>query len=297
MNILLIGKNGQVGQELSRSLAVLGNLYALGKAELDLLNPQAIKNTLAEIAPQVIVNAAAYTAVDKAETDIKQAYSINHEALIELADYAQRTNAILFHYSTDYVFDGSNHEPYLEGDVTNPLNVYGASKLAGEQAILDSHCQGYIFRTTWVYSLTGHNFIKTILNLAKHKETLSIVADQKGVPTSAKLINDVTLLAIKAALQQQLHPGIYHLTPSGATTWYDIACYTIERALSSNISLKIDPDKINPIPSEDYPLPAERPKNSLLNNQLLSKSLQISLPDWKFHLNHFISQFGQLGYQ
>ncbi|CDZ76238.1 dTDP-4-dehydrorhamnose reductase [Legionella massiliensis] len=296
MNILLLGKDGQVGRELTRSLLPLGQLSALGRAELDLTDLNALHQILGQIKPDLIVNAAAYTAVDKAETDKITAYKVNAELVGALAQYAKRNGLPLIHYSTDYVFDGNKLGAYVETDHTNPLNIYGESKLAGEQAILESGCLGYIFRTSWVYSARGHNFIKTILDLAKQRETLSIVSDQHGAPTSAELISDISCLAIMAARQDRLQPGIYHLTASGVTTWYDLARYVIEKALASNIELKIDPSKINPILTEAYPLPAARPKNSVLNNQTLASNLQIVLPDWRVYIDRMLGQLIELNY-
>ena len=281
---------------MSRSLITLGQVTALGRAELDLTNPSAIKKTVQQLQPNVIINAAAYTAVDKAEAHPEDAYKVNQEAVIQLADYAKRHNAILVHYSTDYVFDGNKQGAYHEEDETNPLNIYGASKLAGEKAILDSTCRGYIFRTSWVYALHGQNFIKTILRLARHKESLTVIHDQQGAPTSAELISDITLLAIHWALREQFAPGIYHLTPNGITTWYDLASFIVEQAHLSGARLQLESSKILPILSEDYPSLATRPKNSELNNQKLASDLRIILPDWKIHVNRIISQLIQIGY-
>lgn len=296
MKILLLGKDGQVGRELCRSLLPLGKLTALGRAELDLHNFKALKQILEEIKPDLIVNAAAYTAVDKAETDTINAYQINETMVAQLADFAKDHNATLVHYSTDYVFDGAKKGSYLETDATNPLNVYGASKLAGEQAIVQSGCRGYIFRTSWVFSAHGFNFIKTILRLAKEKNELSIVSDQYGAPTSAELISDVTLLAIIAAHRDQLRPGIYHLTASGLTSWYDLASYIMQQSITKCIDFKLDPSKIHPILTEAYPLPAIRPKNSLLNTTNLSSNLNIILPDWRIYVNRLLIQLIQIRY-
>lgn len=293
MNILLLGKEGQVGRELIKGLASLGQLTALGRAQLDLTNLRKLKGILLQSKPHLIVNAAAYTAVDKAEANPGEAYLINQEVVAQLADYAKQHGAILVHYSTDYVFDGSKQEAYLETDRANPLNVYGASKRAGEQAIIDSQCLGYIFRTSWVYSLHGANFIKTILNLAKQKDNLSIVQDQCGVPTSAEFIADVTLLAIRELRREEFSPGIYHLTPGGMTTWYDLASYAVTQSLKNGVDLRLQPSNIVPIPSEAYPLPAKRPKNSLLNNNKLSTTLGITMPDWSEHVDKLIIQISQ----
>ena len=290
MNILLLGKDGQVGRELTKSLSDLGQLTALGRAQLDLSDILKLEAILMQIKPHLIVNASAYTAVDKAESHPIEAYLINENVVAQLASYARQQGAIFVHYSTDYVFDGSKKGAYLENDEVNPLNVYGASKRAGEQAIVDSQCQGYIFRTSWVYSLHGANFIKTILNLAKQKDSLSIVSDQQGVPTSAELIADVTLAAIRAIGRKKFTPGIYHLTPGGITTWYDLACYIVTQLLNKGIDLQLQPFKIKPIVSDMYPLPAKRPQNSLLNHSKLSTMLGVIMPDWHEHVDKFIIQ-------
>ncbi|MFJ1269153.1 dTDP-4-dehydrorhamnose reductase [Legionella lytica] len=296
MNVLLLGKDGQVGRELCRVLLPLGHLTALGRAELDLMDLRALKLRLEHVKPQLIVNAAAYTAVDKAETDKTTAYQINELVVAILADFARQQDVILIHYSTDYVFDGAKQGAYLETDTANPLNIYGASKLAGEQAILRSDCRGYIFRTSWVYSSHGHNFIKTILNLAKKSDSLSIVNDQHGAPTSAELISDVTLLAIMAIAHDRLSPGIYHLTASGMTTWYDLACYILNLSLIQGIDFKLEPSKIHPTLSEAYPLPAARTKNSVLDNRLLSSNLNIVLPEWAIYVERMITQLRQISF-
>lgn len=290
VKILLLGRDGQVGRELSRSLLPLGQLTALGRIELNLANSDAILNILNALKPDLIVNAAAYTSVDKAETDKTAAFQINADSVKLMADFAKHNNAIFIHYSTDYVFDGCKKEAYLETDSTNPLNIYGASKLAGEQAILKSGCRGYIFRTSWVFSPHGNNFIKTILNLAKARETLSIVTDQQGSPTSAELISDVTLLAISAALQDKLTPGIYHLSAGGVTTWFYLAQYIIDKSIEKEVDLKLVSSKIQPILSKAYPLPAKRPKNSQLDSSCLSSMLNITMPEWTIYVDRMISQ-------
>jgi dTDP-4-dehydrorhamnose reductase len=294
MNILLLGKHGQVGHELSQRLSLQGHLTALGRAELDLSDLGAVQKTLDQHKPDFIVNAAAYTAVDKAEDDRALAHRINADAVAILAEYAKHHGTALIHYSTDYVFDGTKQEPYLESDTTNPLNSYGASKLAGEEAIINSGCRGYIFRTSWVFSAQGHNFIKTILKLAQNKDSLSVINDQKGAPTSAELISHVTLLAINAAKQDQLSPGIYHLSAKGQCTWYDLAHYILDKTISQGVHFKLSPSNLKPIRSEEYPLPAKRPKNSLLNSQLLSSALQLDLPDWDFYVDRVLSQLIQM---
>lgn len=290
MRILLLGKEGQVGKELQRTLLSFGHIIALGRQEADLQNLAILPDLLRRHAPDVIVNAAAYTAVDKAETDEAAAFKVNAEAVGILAHFARQNNALLVHYSTDYVFDGLKNTPYCETDPTHPQSVYGLSKRAGEEAIQQSGCAALVFRTSWVFSAHGHNFIKTILRLAKERDHLTVVADQYGAPTSAELIADVSALALFAYQAQRLPSGIYHLVASGETNWHDLACYAIDRALSNGIELKLIPNKIHPITSEAYPLPAKRPKNSRMDTQRLSSCLNLELPDWRAHVNRMIDR-------
>ena len=290
MNILLLGKNGQVGRELQRTLLPLGDVTALGRDDADLQNPDVLLGLLNERRPEIIVNAAAYTAVDKAETNEKTAYAINAEAVDVLAKYATTHNALFVHYSTDYVFDGEKKEAYLETDATNPQSVYGKSKRAGEEAILKSQCNTLIFRTSWVFSAHGNNFIKTILRLAQERDSLNIVADQFGAPTCAELIADVTAHAIIGYRRRQLAGGIYHLTAGGETSWHGLACYAVQQACKNGMQLKLKPENIQPIPTEAYPLPAKRPKNSRLNTSALSNALELQFPDWRLYVDRVIKE-------
>lgn len=290
MNILLLGKDGQVGYELQRTLLPLGRLAALGRKEADLTDLVRLGKTLKTHGPDVIVNAAAYTAVDKAESDEAAAYKINAEAVGVLAGYARRNNALLVHYSTDYVFDGLKTAAYLETDAVNPQGAYGRSKQAGEAAILDSQCEALVFRTSWVFSAHGNNFVKTMLRLAQERDSLSIVADQVGAPTSAELIADVTALAVAAYRKQALMAGLYHLTAAGKTSWHGLASHVLQRAADNGASLKIQRGSLRPIPTEEYPLPAKRPKNSCLDTGKLSTALGLELPDWTIHANRAIDQ-------
>lgn len=322
MNILLLGKDGQVGTELRRTLLPLGHVIAIGRRELNLEDLSGLNDLLNTYQPTIIVNAAAYTAVDKAESDKETAFLINAELVTVLADYAYKHNALLVHYSTDYVFDGKKTEAYLETDKVNPLSVYGASKQAGEQAITQSGCNHLIFRTSWVFSANGKNFIKTILRLAKEQDSLRIVADQYGTPTSAELIADVTALAISryqlfchpregadpslsclinnpknefpTPLRQQLSNGIYHLTAAGQTSWHDLACYAVNKARNNGMQLKLSSSQIKPINTEEYPLPAMRPGNSTLNINALSNALDLHIPDWSIYVDRLINQLTQL---
>jgi dTDP-4-dehydrorhamnose reductase len=244
--------------------------------------------------PDVIVNAAAYTAVDKAESNRDAAHAINAESVAVIANYAKARDALLVHYSTDYVFDGSKESPYEPTDTTNPLSVYGATKRQGEEAIEASGCRFLIFRTSWVFSVHGGNFVKTILRLAKERETLNIVADQHGAPTSAELIADVTALAIAGHRQGLCKSGIYHLTAAGQTTWHGLASHIVARACANGVAVKATAHSIKPIPTDAYPLPAPRPKNSRLDTSALSNALLLQFPDWTVHVNRTVDQLTTL---
>ncbi|WP_028101460.1 dTDP-4-dehydrorhamnose reductase [Pseudoduganella violaceinigra] len=290
MKILLIGKNGQVGQELQRTLLPLGELVALGRAELDLGDLAAVRAALAQHAADVVVNASAYTAVDRAEADEAGAQAVNASAVGAMAEYARASGALLLHYSTDYVFDGTKDAPYVEGDATAPQSAYGRSKRAGEEAIAASGCKALVFRTSWVFSAHGGNFIKTMLRLAGERDSLNVVADQFGAPTSAELIADVSALALAAYRRGALADGIYHLTAAGATSWHGLASYAIARAQARGAAFQVDPARICPIATEAYPLPAKRPKNSRLDTSKLAAALGLQLPDWKIHVDRLIDQ-------
>lgn len=294
MKILLLGKDGQVGKELRRTLLPLGCIVAIGRANYDLSDLSGISELLNQHKPDMIVNAAAFTAVDKAESNQDAAFAVNASLLAILADYAHKNHILLVHYSTDYVFDGQKQTPYIETDAVNPLSVYGASKRAGEEAIFNSGCNHLIFRTSWVFSSEGQNFIKTILRLAQERDSLRIVADQYGAPTSAELIADVTALAIAGYNNKSIKNGIYHLTASGSTTWHQLACYVVEKALDQGMKLKLTHQQIHPIPTNEYPLPAKRPENSRLDTSALSSALGLNLPDWTVHVDRTIHQFTQL---
>lgn len=284
LNILLLGKNGQVGWELQRSLAPLGTVTALDRFGLDGLcgdisNMDGLRHTIETVKPDILVNAAAYTAVDKAEDDQEQAFKLNTEAPAVMAKAMQARGGCLVHYSTDYVFDGSGTRPWKETDEVGPLSVYGASKLAGEEAIQASGCQHLIFRTSWVYASRGNNFAKTMLRLAKERDTLNVINDQIGAPTGADLIADVTAHALRQWQQQPQTAGLYHLAASGETSWHQYASVVIQWAQKAGIPLAVK--SVNPIPSEDYPVPAERPKNSRLDCRLLESTFGLQLPQWQ----------------
>ncbi|WP_047527098.1 dTDP-4-dehydrorhamnose reductase [Pseudomonas sp. 11/12A] len=293
MKILLLGKNGQVGWELQRSLGPLGELIALDRQPVDglcgdLSDLDALRATIRQIKPDVIVNAAAYTAVDKAESDTKLAFLVNGQAVQMLAEEAATLNAWLVHYSTDYVFSGSGSVPWLETDAVGPVNQYGASKLAGERAIHASGCRHLILRTSWVYGARGNNFAKTMLRLAKDRDTLNVIADQIGAPTGADLIADVTALAIRQALQQPELSGLYHLAASGEVSWHGYASHVIAFAQANGEQLAVT--AVNPIDTTAYPTPAQRPLNSRLNTQKLRENFSLHLPDWQSGVNRMLRE-------
>ena len=285
MKILLFGKNGQVGWELQRSLAPLGELVALDadSREMcgDFTDPDGLVQTVRAVAPDVIVNAAAHTAVDKAESEPELVRTLNALAPAVLACEAKLGNAWLIHYSTDYVFDGSGDRPWRETDPTAPLNVYGATKLEGEQFILQSGCKHLIFRTSWVYGARGGNFAKTMLRLAQERDSLTVIDDQVGAPTGADLLADVTAHAIRTAWQRPELSGLYHLVAAGETSWHGYASFVLEYARRAGISLKVAPEAIQPVPTSAFPTPAKRPLNSRLDTAKLQSSFGLTLPMWQ----------------
>lgn len=291
MKILLLGKSGQVGWELQRALSVLGEVVALDRHGADglcgdLSDLQGLAQTVRRVQPQVIVNAAAHTAVDKAENEPELARALNALAPGVLAREARQLGAWLVHYSTDYVFDGSGDRPWLETDRPAPLSVYGQTKLEGEQQIASSRCHHLIFRTSWVYAARGNNFAKTMLRLAREREQLSVIDDQIGAPTGADLLADVTAHALRQVLPPVGHndlvqPGIYHLAASGETSWCGYARFVLETAAAAGVALKAGPDHVIPIPSSAYPAPARRPYNSRLATGKLRATFGLSLPDWR----------------
>ncbi|MGR8941399.1 MAG: dTDP-4-dehydrorhamnose reductase [Gammaproteobacteria bacterium] len=293
MKILLFGKDGQVGRELQRTLLPFGDVIAFNRQSADLQNLSALNGLIQTVKPDLIVNAAAYTAVDKAESDAENAFRVNADAVAAMAGYAFQNRILLVHYSTDYVFDGQKSEAYRETDAPHPLGVYGLSKLKGEESITQSNCNALIFRTSWVFSSHGSNFIKTVLRLAKQRNSLNIVADQIGAPTSAELIADVTALAIAGYRSGNIGSGIYHLTANGETNWHQFASHIVDRAIANGASLQLDASKIGAITSEEYPVPAKRPKNSRLDTSLLSSRLGLQLPDWTVHVNRTIDQLAR----
>lgn len=286
--ILLLGKNGQVGWELQRALAPLGSLVAHDRSTCDLSDIEGLSAIIEQAKPDVIVNAAAYTSVDRAEADSSTAFKINTEAVGAAAKLAAKLQALLVHYSTDYVFDGAKDNAYIESDAINPLSVYGRSKVLGERAILESGCEHLIFRTSWVFAARGANFAKTMLRLASEREELRVVADQWGAPTSAELIADITSHAIREMLSHRAQGGLYHLAAGGDTSWHGYANYVFEQAQLLGAQLKTS--TAISIPAAEYPLPAPRPSNSRLNTAKLQSTFGVVLPDWRYHVRRMLEE-------
>lgn len=294
MKILLFGKNGQVGWELQRSLAPLGELIALHRHSShlcgDISDLDGIAHTVRTVVPDVIVNAAAYTAVDKAEAEQALAHTINALAPTVLAQEAKQCAALLVHYSTDYVFNGEGQRAWVETDATAPQNVYGQTKLDGEVAIQASGCNHLIFRTSWVYAQRGNNFAKTMLKLAQEREILSVIDDQIGAPTGADLLADVTAHTIRATLQNPALCGLYHLVANGHTSWYGYARMIIDYARQAGIVIKVQADAIKPVPSSAYVTAAKRPFNSRLDTAKLKNTFDIYLPEWQAGVTRMLDE-------
>ena len=298
MKILLFGANGQVGWELQRSLSPLGELMALDRHSAnrgnglcgDLSNLDGIASSIATFRPNVIVNAAAYTAVDKAESDFDNAQLINALAPEVLAKAATRVGAWLIHYSTDYVFDGSGDKPWVETDPTGPLSVYGRTKLIGEQGIASVCAMHLILRTSWVYAARGGNFAKTLLKLAQERETLSVINDQFGAPTGADLLADVTAHAIRQLSAGQNAAGIYHLAAAGQTTWFDYAKHVVAQSIIAQAAPEIIVKAINPVATSAFPTAAKRPHNSRLNTGKLERTFGLTLPPWQLGVNRMLKE-------
>jgi dTDP-4-dehydrorhamnose reductase len=294
IKILLFGKNGQVGWELQRSLAPLGELIALDFDSQDFCgdftNLSGLAKTIRDVAPDVIVNAAAHTAVDKAESEPELARIINALAPGVLAQEAKRVGAWLVHYSTDYVFDGSGEKPWLESDPTGPLSVYGTTKLEGESLIIASGCKHLIFRTSWVFAARGGNFAKTMLRLAKERDVLNVIHDQIGAPTGADLLADVTAHAIRKALQHNEVGGLYHLVASGETSWHEYASFVIEFARQAGIEIKVASEAIQSVSSAAFPTVAKRPLNSRLDSHKLQNTFDLTLPQWQSGISRMLTE-------
>ena len=295
MKILLFGKNGQVGWELQRSLAPLGELIALDHDGApgfsgDFAHPESLAATVRAVAPDLIVNAAAHTAVDKAESEPDFARALNALAPGVLAREAAALGALLVHYSTDYVFDGSGSAPWVEDAPTGPLSVYGATKREGEELIRQSGCRHLIFRTSWVYAARGGNFAKTMLKLAAQRDALTIIDDQHGAPTGAELLADVTAHAARMTLANPDLAGTYHLAAGGETTWHGYARHVIEFARAKGQPIKVAPDAIRPVPTSAFPTPAKRPANSRLDTRKLQQAFGFVLPAWQRGVERMLNE-------
>ena len=290
MKTLLFGSTGQVGWELHRALAPLGEVTVVERGQADFSAPETLGDIVLAERPDVIVNAVAHTAVDRAESEPELALAINATAPGELARAARETGSLLVHYSTDYVFDGMSSRSYREDEASNPQSVYGRTKHAGEEAIREAGCRHLIFRTSWVHAARGRNFVRTILRLARERETLDVVNDQYGAPTGAELIADVTALALRAVPDTLPAHGIYHLTASGRTSWCAFAAFIVREANLCGLPTRLAPDAIVPIPTSGYPVPAPRPANSVLDCTRLEAALGIIMPDWAHHARRTVRE-------
>ena len=279
--LLLLGAAGQLGRELLPKLQQAGYaVTALSRQQLDVSDLDAVRRSLNALRPRWIVNAAAYTAVDKAEQEIQLAHTINCDLPALLAEHAMQSDAALIHYSTDYVFNGQASQPYVETDATDPLSVYGRTKRDGELAVQASGARHLILRTSWVFGAQGQNFLKTMLRLAAERDSLRVVADQTGVPTAADWLADISLHAMRAAEQTGLN-GLFHATPSGQTNWHAYAQYVIGQASALGWNLKAAPESVHAITTAEYPLPAARPAYGLLDSQSLATVLGQAWPSWQ----------------
>lgn len=289
--ILVLGRDGQLGFELRRSLAPLGNVAAVGRSECDLTYPLQLARVVRREKPDVIVNAAALTSVERAEEDVVRAMRINAEAAGELAALAASRGALIVHYSSDYVFDGEKQDPYLETDVPAPLNAYGRSKLAGERAVQAMNADHLVFRTSWIYGVFGNSFLKSMLMALRQPEPLRVVSDQRGAPTGAAFIADVTALAVARYLggMAEFPFGLYHLAAAGQATWHEYACYVAEQARMAGLPVTLVPADIQPVPSSQYPSTPRRPLNSCLDTGLLAQRFGIHAPPWQEGVRHALA--------
>ena len=293
MKLLLTGKNGQVGFELQRALAPLGEVHAVGSAKCDLADQSAVRALVRDFAPDVIVNPAAYTAVDRAEAEPDQAAAVNARAPEVLGEEAARLGATVIHFSTDYVFDGESPRPYRESDPPNPQGVYGATKLAGERALAATTSRHLILRTSWVVGAHGANFAKTMLRLAAERDELRVVADQYGAPTSAALLADLTAHLVRQLQREGADGfpyGLYHVAGGGDTSWCDYARFVLEAALAAGRSLKTPPESVQAITTAEYPTPARRPANSRLDTSSFRETFGLVLPPWQDGVGHILRQ-------
>lgn len=291
--ILLFGKHGQVGFELRRALAPLASLVTPDRAQCDLTDAEQVRSVIRAEKPDIIVSPAAYTAVDQAETQRDLAYAVNCRAPMIIGEEAAALGAQVIHYSTDYVFDGTSSAAYTESDAPNPQSVYGASKLAGEQALAATGCRHIILRTSWVVGAHGGNFAKTMLRLAAERESLNIVADQWGAPTSAALLADITAHIVRNVqdLGGSAAPsGVYHASAGGRTNWHSYACHVIARARAAGRQIKVAPHSIHPIPASQFPVAAKRPANSCMDTRKLQTTFGLQMPDWQDGVDHVLDQ-------
>ena len=300
MKILLFGKNGQVGWELQRSLSSVGELVALDTDDQmpcgDFTRLEDIIQTIHSVSPDIIVNAAAYTAVDKAESESALAHTINTQAPKILAQESLKIGAWLVHYSTDYVFDGNGTKPWKETDPTAPINIYGSTKLEGEKAVINSGCKHLIFRTSWIYSARGENFIKTMIRLAQSRDHLSVIDDQIGAPTGAELLADVTAHSICTALRQPQVSGLYHLAAKGEISWYGYANFVLDKARQSGIKLQVQAENIRPVTTDVFPQTARRPGNSRLNTKKIEHTFDLTLPLWQTGVTRMLTEIFEKNY-
>ena len=290
--ILLTGMKGQVGFELMKTLAPLGKVIGVDVNECDLAQSAMIDALLDRVKPDIIINPAAYTAVDKAESEPWVAHAVNAQAPKTLARQASRRNIPIIHFSTDYIFDGEKDGPYLEDDPANPKSVYGKTKWLGEEAVRSNAAKHVILRTSWVFGAHGVNFLKTMLKLSKERDKMSVVSDQVGAPTSARLLAEVTAEIVKQLLQEFSYRkyGTYHLVAEGETSWHGYAKYVVERANAMGLETKLDPKSIKPIKTKDFPLPAPRPANSRLDTTKVRETFGITLPAWQSEVDHVLAE-------
>jgi dTDP-4-dehydrorhamnose reductase len=296
-HIVVIGTNGQVGWELVRALQPLGQVTGLSRSELDITDDASVKGMFGDIGPDVVINAAAYTAVDRAEEEEERARAVNVDAVAALAALAEKNGCLLIHYSTDYVFDGQKDGEYLEDDLTGPLSAYGRSKLLGEKALRDSNADWLCFRTSWVYAPRGRNFLRTIVRLALEQEELRIVSDQHGAPTPARLIAETTAQALKVALRERnedrFRSQLLHLTTAGATSWHGFAGAIVQRMRRSPMRTKTVAKRITPIATHEFPTAARRPANSRLCCEAISQRFGVRMPFWESALDSCFSELMQ----
>jgi dTDP-4-dehydrorhamnose reductase len=293
MNILVTGKNGQVGFELQRALGPLGRVTAVGQADCDFADPERVRQLVRDVAPDVIVNPAAYTAVDKAESDQDHAFAVNAAAPRVLGEEAARLGALVVHFSTDYVFNGAKDGPYTEQDSPDPQGVYGRTKLAGELALAAVCARHLVLRTSWVVGAHGGNFAKTMLRLASERDRLGVVADQFGAPTSAALLADLTAHVVRQYRREggaAFPYGTYHVAAAGEASWFDYARFVLGEAVSAGRTLKVAPDDVAPLTTADYPTPARRPANSRLATARFEQAFDLRLPHWQEGVRHVLQQ-------